>query len=75
MLTENPLHWVLNVAYNEDACRIRKKNSAENFSLLRRMALNLIRQDKSSKTGVKGKRLRAGWDSRFLEKLLGDMVA
>jgi predicted transposase YbfD/YdcC len=67
---ENSVHWVLDVAFQEDQCRIRKENGAENFSLLRRIALNLLRQETSTKLGVQAKRLRAGWDSRYLFKLL-----
>ncbi len=71
---ENPLHWVLDVAFNEDACRIRERNGAENFSILRRLALILLRQDERVKIGIKGKRLRAGWDEAYLERPIGDIV-
>lgn len=67
---ENSLHWVLDVAFGEDACRIQDRNAAENFATLRRFALNMLRQDKSVKVGVKAKRLKAGWDNAYLEKLL-----
>lgn len=68
---ENGLHWSLDVAFGEDQARMREGNSAENFSILRRIALNLIRQDKSVKVGVKNRRLMAGWDDAYREKLLG----
>jgi predicted transposase YbfD/YdcC len=68
---ENGLHWSLDVAFGEDQARMREGNSAENFSILRRISLNLIRQDKSVKAGVKNRRLMAGWDDAYRQKLLG----
>jgi len=68
---ENGLHWALDVAYGEDQARMREGNSAENFSILRRITLNLVRQDKSVKAGVKNRRLVAGWDDAYRQKLLG----
>jgi len=67
---ENQLHWSLDVSFNEDACRVRKGHGAENFSRLRRIALNLLRNEKSEKVGIKNKRLRAGWDEDYLLKVL-----
>lgn len=67
---ENSLHWVLDVAFAEDHSRIRKDNGPENFSLLRRIAVNLVQQDKTTKAGVKGKRLKAALDEQYLLKLL-----
>jgi len=67
---ENSLHWVLDVAFREDESRVRKGHGAENLALLRHIALNLIREEKTAKVGVKNKRLKAGWDSRYLAKLL-----
>ena len=67
---ENKLHWVLDVAFGEDASRKRAGNAAQNFSLLNRIALNLIRKDKSTKGSVRGKRLQAAWDDAFLGQLL-----
>jgi predicted transposase YbfD/YdcC len=68
---ENKLHWVLDVAFGEDLSRKRQGHAAQNFSLLNRIALNLLKQDKSSQRGIKGKRLKAGWDHSYLLKLLG----
>lgn len=68
---ENKLHWVLDVGFGEDASRKRAGHAAQNFSILNRIALNLLKQDKSSKRGIKGKRLKAGWDHAYLLKLLG----
>lgn len=67
---ENGLHWSLDVSFREDDCRVRKDHGAENLSRLRRIALNLLKQDKTVKVGVKGKRLKAGWDEQYLLKVL-----
>lgn len=67
---ENKLHWVLDVSFAEDQARQRKDHSAENFSRLRRIALNLLRREKTRKRGIKGKRLNAAWDHDYLLKLL-----
>jgi len=68
---ENSLHWVLDVAFREDDSRIRTGNSAENLVILRHMALSLLKQEKSLKRGVKGKRLMAAWSDDYLLKVLG----
>jgi predicted transposase YbfD/YdcC len=60
---ENKLHWVLDVGFGEDLGRKRAGFAAQNFSVLNRIALNLLKQDKTSKRGVHGKRLMAGWDN------------
>jgi predicted transposase YbfD/YdcC len=67
---ENKLHWVLDVAFGEDLSRKRAGHAAQNFSLLNRIALNLLKQDKTSKLGVHGKRLAAAWDHDYLLRLL-----
>jgi len=68
---ENGLHWSLDVAYGEDQARMREGNSAENFSILRRITLNLLKPDKTVKAGIKNKRLKAGWDDAYRAKILG----
>lgn len=68
---ENSCHWVLDVTFNEDDCRIRRGDGAQNFAILRRIALNLVKQEKSDKSSVRLKRLRAGWSTDYLQKLLG----
>jgi predicted transposase YbfD/YdcC len=68
---ENSLHGVLDIAFREDESRIRKDNAPQNFAVLRHIALNLLKQEKSLKRGIKGKRLKAGWDHDYLLKVLG----
>jgi predicted transposase YbfD/YdcC len=67
---ENQLHWVLDVQMNEDQSRARAGYAAENLATLRRLALNLLKQEKSEKSGIRGKQKIAGWDHRYLLKLL-----
>ena len=67
---ENNLHWVLDVSFDEDKARQRKGHSAQNFSRLRRIALNLLNREKTKKRGIKGKRLNAAWDHDYLLRLL-----
>jgi len=67
---ENNLHWTLDVAFDEDQCRIRKDNAPENSAMLRHLAVNLLVREKSIKLGTKNKRLRAGWDENYLIKIL-----
>lgn len=68
---ENELHWVLDVSFSEDDCRIRKGNASQNFTILRHIATNLINEERTAKLGVKNKRLKAGWDEKYLEKIMG----
>ena len=64
------MHWVLDIAFREDDSRIRKGNGAENFAVLRHIALNLLRREKTVKRSLKGKRMKAGWDKNYLLKVL-----
>jgi predicted transposase YbfD/YdcC len=68
---ENSCHWVLDATFHEDDCRIRVGDGAQNFAILRRMSLNLLKQEKSSKTSMNIKRQKAGWSPKYLEKVLG----
>lgn len=67
---ENAFHWVLDIAFREDESRVRKDHAPRNLALLRRLALNLLKQETSLKVGVKAKRLRAGWDAPYLLRVL-----
>jgi predicted transposase YbfD/YdcC len=68
---ENRLHWVLDLAFREDECRVRAGHAAENLAVLRHIALNLLRQEPTAKVGVATKRLIAGWDDAYLLAVLG----
>lgn len=72
---ENSLHWVLDMAFDEDRCRIRRRNAPDNFALLRKIAVNLLKLEKTSKRGIEGKRKRAGWDPNYLLTVLGTAAA
>jgi predicted transposase YbfD/YdcC len=68
---ENKLHWVLDVCFREDQSRARAGYAAENLATLRRLALNLLKREKTKRRGIKGKQLNAGWDHAYLLQLLG----
>jgi len=67
---ENSLHWVLDVSFDEDRCRVRKDHAPANMATLRHIVLNLIKQEKSFKGSVKTKRLKAAWENSYLLKIL-----
>lgn len=67
---ENELHWVLDVALREDRSRIRKNNAPENFSVLRHLAISLLKQEKTAKGGIHAKQLQAAWNEDYLLKVL-----
>ena len=71
---ENNLHWMLDVNFNEDQSRVRTGNAAENFALIRHIALNILKQDTTAKVGVKNKRLKAGWSEAYLMILLKNSI-
>lgn len=67
---ENTVHWTLDVTFREDYSRVRKDHAPENLARLRRMTMNLLKQDRTSKGGIKVKRLRAALDHEYLAKVL-----
>ena len=70
---ENSLHWCLDVAFNEDNCRMRKDNSGENFAVVRHIAMNLLKKD-ASKMSIKAKRHRCAYDDNFLFHVLFELL-
>ena len=68
--TENNLHCALHMHFREDESRVRTGNAAENFAVIRHIALNLLKQEKTTKVGIKTKRLKAGWDHPYLLRIL-----
>jgi predicted transposase YbfD/YdcC len=67
---ENSLHWVLDVVFREDESRHHAGNSCENLALLRKLAIGLLKQEKTCGASLKTKRLRCGWDDGYLAKVL-----
>lgn len=67
---ENKLHWVLDVAFNEDHNRAHKDHAPQNLAVLRHIALNLLKHETSARVGMKAKRLKAGWDNAYLLRVL-----
>ena len=67
---ENSLHWTLDMAFDEDSCRIRTGAADQNMAILRHISLNLLKADTEQKVGIKIKRQMAGWDSDYLLKVL-----
>jgi predicted transposase YbfD/YdcC len=72
---ENGCHWVLDIAFREDECRLRKDHGPQNFAILRHIALNCLKQERTAKLGVKNKRLRAGWDNDYLLTVLSTLFS
>jgi len=68
---ENKLHWVMDVCFREDQSRARQGYAAENLATLRRLALNLLKYEKTKKRGIRGKMRNASWDHSYLLRLLG----
>lgn len=67
---ENKLHWSLDVAFSEDASRKRTANATQNFSILTKIALNLLKKDTNAKVGIKSRRLKAAINNNYMLKIL-----
>ncbi len=67
---ENRLHWQLDVTFVEDQCRVREGHADANLSSLRRTALSLLKNNRTSKVGIKNKRLTAAWNDDYLAETL-----
>ncbi len=67
---ENSLHWTLDVTFREDQCRVRKDHGPQNLATLRQIGHNLLKNERTLKVGIQGKRLNAGWNEDYLRKVL-----
>ena len=65
---ENSLHWTLDVTFREDQRRVRKDHGPPNMNILRQVGHNLLKNERTLKVGIPGKRLNAGWDENYLLK-------
>lgn len=68
---ENRVHWILDVALQEDEQNANAGHMAENMSMIRRLSLNLLKQEKTAKCGIEIKRQMAGWDDEYLLQVIG----
>jgi hypothetical protein len=71
---ENCVHWVLDMAFREDESRNREGHVQENLAVLRHLTLNLLRREKTAHVGVKVKRLKAAWDTTYLQRILETLI-
>lgn len=67
---ENSLHWVLDVTFREDECRVRDRTAAQNLALLRKIAINLVKQHRSSRASIKGRRKMAAWNNEYMKQVI-----
>jgi predicted transposase YbfD/YdcC len=71
---ENKLHWVLDVTFREDYCRLRTGHGAENMNIIRKIALNKMKADQSDKCSMKGKRKKCAWSDNYAARILWQMM-
>jgi predicted transposase YbfD/YdcC len=71
---ENKVHWVLDVAFREDDCRVRQGAAAQNLAVVRHIALNLLHRQQTAKCGIKNKRLKAAWNEDYLVNILTNLT-
>ena len=67
---ENSLHWVLDVSFKDDSCRVRRDNAPENFTIIKHIALNLLQKERASRKSMHSKRRLAGWNNDYLLTVL-----
>ncbi len=67
---ENSLHWVLDVTFREDECRVRDRTAAQNFAMLRKIAINLIKRHSTARTSLKARRKQAAWDNKYMAQVI-----
>ena len=67
---ENRLHWLLDMSFREDECRISDANADRRFSVLRKIAFNRVRQDSSKRNSIKAKRKKVGWSNDYRENVM-----
>ncbi|PML00499.1 transposase [Vibrio breoganii] len=72
---ENSLHWVLDTAFNEDACQIYRENAAQVLAVVRHMAVNMLRSDTTRKASIRRKTKMAAMEISYLEQILASMVS
>jgi len=70
---ENKLHWVMDMDFDEDACRVRKDHAPENFATLRQIAYNLLKRESSKKVSIRRKINKAGWNNDFLARVVAGL--
>ena len=68
---ENRLHWILDVVFGDDHCRVRADHAPKNFTVIKHMAMNLLNRAKQKKS-LRLMRKKAGWNNRFLKSILSE---
>lgn len=67
---ENSLHWILDVTFREDECRVRDRTAAQNLALLRKISINLVKQHRNSRASIKGRRKMAAWNDEYMTQVI-----